>query len=375
MVRICFRSGLVNHVKFVMFSRIPFDKVNWVTSSFLIGTLFLSLTAVPAYIWFFSIDWFMVGLFLSFAIATGLSITLGYHRLFSHLSFKAKWPVRLFTLLFGAASFENSARDWASDHRRHHKHCDHEDDPYDITKGFWHAHMGWLMFKLKPEPPIDNVKDLERDPLVMWQAKYVHLLAVLMGLVLPALIAGLYYQTWIGALGGLLIAGVLRIVCVQHATFCINSLCHYIGAQPYDTKCSARDSWIMALFTFGEGYHNYHHSFQWDYRNGVKPWHFDPTKWAIKGLEKLGLVSELRRVPEETILLAEMRETLRRLELHVNASGNPRLEAARERLNEVIQQFQEAMRQRISVSRDMVRQWREFKHEVGRLMAAHPASA
>src|SRR5690606_2568163 len=117
------------------------------------------------------------------------------HRLFSHLSFKAKWPVRLFTLLFGAASFENSARDWASDHRRHHKHCDHEDDPYDITKGFWHAHMGWLMFKLKPEPPIDNVKDLERDPLVMWQAKYVHLLAVLMGLVLPALIAGLYYQT------------------------------------------------------------------------------------------------------------------------------------------------------------------------------------
>src|SRR5690606_8312615 len=150
---------------------------------------------------------------------------------------------------------------------------------------------------------------------------------------------------------------------------------HYIGSQPYDTKCSARDSWIMALFTFGEGYHNYHHSFQWDYRNGVKPYHFDPTKWAIKGLEKLGLVSELRRVPEESILLAEMRETLRRLELHVNATDNPRLEAARERLNEVIQQFQDAMRQRMSVSRDMVRQWREFKHEVGRLMAAHPASA
>jgi len=138
---------------------------------------------------------------------------------------------------------------------------------------------------------------------VMWQHRHIHLLAVLVSLGLPAL-AGAIWNGWSGALGGLLIAGVAKVVFVQHCTFFINSACHTIGRQPYSTRCSARDSSLMALLTFGEGYHNYHHEFQHDYRNGVKEWQFDPTKWTIWTLSKLGLADGLRRVPNETIMAA-----------------------------------------------------------------------
>src|SRR6266513_3215147 len=216
------------------------------------------------------------------------------------MAFRARMPIRLLVLVFASAAFENSALMWASEHRRHHKHVDHEDDPYDITKGFFHAHIGWLLFKLLPHPPFDNVNDLKKDRLVMWQHRHVHLLAVLTSFVVPALL-GAIWDGWVGALGGFLIGGVAKVVVVQHCTFFINSACHTIGRQPYSTRCSARDSLLMALFTFGEGYHNYHHEFQHDYRNGVKPWQWDPTKWLIWTLSKLGLASGLRRVPAESI--------------------------------------------------------------------------
>ncbi len=286
-----------------MFLRLPFDRINWTTSSFLIGTFVLTITAVPLYLWKFGIDWFQLGLFCALLLASGLSITLGYHRLFSHLAFRAKWPVRLFVVLFGASAFENSVLMWASEHRRHHKHVDQDEDPYDISKGFFHAHIGWLLFKLLPQPPFDNVNDLKKDPLVAWQHRHVHLLAVLISFVLPTAL-GAIWDGWAGALGGFLIAGVARIVVLQHCTFFINSACHTIGRQPYSTRCSARDSTLLALLTFGEGYHNYHHEFQHDYRNGVRPWHWDPTKWTIWTLSKLGLTGSLRRVPSGTIAAA-----------------------------------------------------------------------
>jgi len=130
-------------------TRFPFERINWTTSSFLIGTLALTLTTVPLYLWFFGLDPFQVFLFFVMLLAIGFSITVGYHRLYSHITFQASWPVRQFTLIFGAAAFENSALMWASEHRRHHKHVDHDDDPYSISKGFFYAHIGWLIFKLK----------------------------------------------------------------------------------------------------------------------------------------------------------------------------------------------------------------------------------
>src|SRR4029077_20432921 len=126
----------------------------------------------------------------------------------------------------------------------------------------------------------------------------------LMSFVLPTLL-GAWWNGWVGALGGFLIGGVAKVVVLQHCTFLINSACHTIGRQPYSTRCSARDSFLMAIFTFGEGYHNYHHEFQHDYRNGVKPWQWDPTKWLIWSLSKLGLTSGLRRAAAESISSSE----------------------------------------------------------------------
>ncbi len=356
-----------------MFKNIPFNRVEWITFFFLFGTLLATFTAVPWYLITYGFDWFQFGLFFFYCCATGLSITLGYHRLYSHLSFKAKWPVRLFVTLFGAAAFENSVFDWASDHRRHHKYVDHDDDPYNINNGFFYAHMGWLLFKLKPEPPQDNINDLRKDPMLVWQHKYIHLIAFVMSFVVPTAI-GYLYNGGQGALGAFLLAGVFRVVCVQHATFFINSACHCVGNQPYSSRHSARDSWLMAIFTFGEGYHNYHHEFQHDYRNGVKPWQWDPTKWSIWLLSKIGLTSSLRTVSDAKILLAELTEARRRIQnglaayqqrpdmygslsQHVQHTLD-KLHEAQEELATRYYQVEKSVRDRVELSKSKMNQWR-----------------
>ena len=358
------------YCRFHMFRRIPFEKVNWITSSFLIGTLLLSLTAVPLYIWHFGLDWFQVVLFFVMFAACGFSITLGYHRLFSHLTFQAHWSVRLFTVLFGAGAFENSVLLWACEHRTHHKHVDHDEDPYDINKGLFHAHIGWLLFKLAPPPPFDNVNDLQRDRLVMWQHHYIHWIGASIAFLLPALL-GYMWGGWVSALGAFLIAGVARVVFLQHCTFCINSLCHYLGKRPYSSRCSARDSWVMALVTFGEGYHNYHHEFQHDYRNGVKGWQFDPTKWIIWTLSKVGLASKLRRVPSEKVLLAELAEAQRRIETKLESSdltaaARAYIADAYERLQNTAREWAHHKAEQMEVSREMLANLRiEIRMAVG----------
>ena len=346
------------HPNHIMFSRIPFDKVNWLISSFLIGTLFLALTAVPAYLWFFGIDRFQVILFFAMFFACGFSITLGYHRLFTHLSFQAHWVVRLFTLIFGAGAFENSVLLWACEHRSHHKHVDHDDDPYCISKGLFHAHIGWLLFKLDPGPPFDNVADLQKDPLVMWQHRNIHWLAALVSFVFPTVL-GYAWGGWRSALGAFLIAGVARLVVLQHCTFCINSLCHYFGSRPYSSKCTARDSGLMAIVTLGEGYHNFHHEFQYDYRNGVKSWQIDPTKWLIWILSKLRLVQKLRRAPKEKVILAELMEAQRQLETKLATPGLTESAAAYfanayHRLQNAAKNWADHRPQQIEVTREML---------------------
>jgi len=357
--------------------------MHWPNSLFLMGTLLLTLTAVPAYLWRHGLDGFQTALFLFFFTATGLSITLGYHRLFSHLTFKARWPVRLFTLLFGAAAFENSVLCWAADHRRHHKFVDHDDDPYDISKGFFHAHIGWILFKLQPETSLEWVKDLQQDRLVRWQHRHYLAIALLVGFGLPTVL-GWLWGGWTSALGSFLMAGVARVVFVQHMTFFINSLCHTLGRQPYSGQCTARDSAIMAWFTFGEGYHNFHHAFQHDYRNGVKPWQFDPTKWSIWLLNKLGLVRQLRRVPDEKILLAEVAEQQRQLATKLSAKpalvAEPILrmvQAAQERLQQASRnweqrktEYRRAAEMKMEASRERLAELRrEFREATAHLRA------
>ena len=234
------------------------------------------------------------------------------------------------------------------------------------------------MFKLKPDSPINNVQDLKRDRLVVWQDKWVHGIAFFMSFILPSLIGYVYAVTTnnlsplAGALGGFLIPGVARVVMVQHATFCINSLCHMIGSRPYSTSHSARDSWIAAIFTMGEGYHNYHHEFQWDYRNGVKPWQLDPSKWIIWFLSKFGLTGDLKRVANERILLAETRETKRQLSdqiSNIQAIANSSnilieqtlssLEKWSDRLTEICDELQKAAHDKINLSKSTLSDLRD----------------
>ena len=365
--------------------RIPFERVNWVNTIFLFFITLFAIIGAPIFLFNYDLHWSLWCLFGFYMISTGLSITLGYHRLFSHLSFKAKWPIRLFTLVFGACAFENSALNWCSDHRRHHKHTDHDDDPYDISRGFLWAHIGWILFKLNAPRPMTNVKDLQKDPLVRFQDKHYALIAFSVGLILPATIGYFVMGSWVGAMGGFLVVGALRVFLVQQSTFFINSLCHTIGSQPYSTRCSARDSWLMALVTYGEGYHNYHHEFQHDFRNGVKAWNFDPTKWTILFLSKLGLVSDLRRVPTSKIVAAEMREAQRKAEAHLaelQECEGSFCEHTMARVNELLAQlknnlseFENSVSQSLEASRATLKRWRRETRELvrglGQLRLAH----
>jgi stearoyl-CoA desaturase (delta-9 desaturase) len=313
--------------------------INWLNMTFLLGTLLIALVGTPWYILKYGLGWAEVLTFGVLWLLVGLSVTAGYHRLFSHRTYQAAWPVRLFFLVFGAGALENTVVNWSADHRIHHSHVDEDRDPYNITKGFWWAHIGWIFFK-NPPIPRSVVRDLLEDPLVRWQDKYYVLIGLSVALGIP-LAVGLLTGN---VLGCLLIGGVLRIVVSHHGTFFINSLCHMVGRRPYSKEHSARDSPIMAVLAFGEGYHNYHHSFPFDYRNGIRAWHFDPAKWMIWVLARLGLATNLRRASDAAILKAKIevqfeaaRERMENVVDGARARYEARLHEAHARVQEVIQ--------------------------------------
>lgn len=294
-----------------------FKKINWLNTFFIV----LLTPGVAIYgLWylihthdFHAATWILSFILLS---ASGFSITVGYHRLFSHRTYKAVWPVRLLLALFGASAFQGSILEWSTDHRNHHLYTDTDNDPYSIAKGFWYAHMGWL-FTLDPSKrDYSNVEELAKDPIVAFQHKFFVPLALFMGFGLPTLVAACWGDPW----GGLILAGFLRTVINHHATFAINSVCHVFGKRSYSDKQSARDNWITAFFTFGEGYHNFHHQFPLDYRNAVRFYQYDPTKWIIALMSYVGLASDLKRVDEQRILryrlLKEEAEIMKRVAQH-----------------------------------------------------------
>lgn len=230
--------------------------------------------------------------------ATGLSITAGYHRLFAHRGYTASLPVRLFYAVFGAMAGQNSVIAWASDHRYHHQHTDTDLDPYSPAQGFWYSHVGWILRGSVWGETYDNVPDLRKDPVLRWQ--HEHWLSIaLIGNVLCVLPLALMTER---PLGMILFAGFLRVTVVQHFTFFINSFAHMFGRQPWSPSNSSRDNWFLSFLTFGEGFHNFHHTFEADYRNGIRWFHWDPSKWLIWTLSKLKLAGNLRRTPDWVLL-------------------------------------------------------------------------
>jgi stearoyl-CoA desaturase (delta-9 desaturase) len=256
-------------------------------SSIVIG----ALTAIPIYAYFYdytALHWWMFG---ALYLVSGLGITVGYHRLMSHRSFDCPDWVKAGLLIAGAWALQNSAIKWTADHLQHHAHCDEEADPYNAKLGFWHSHCGWL-FSERKHDDIQYVSRVAQDPVALWQHRH-YTAIVLVGLALTFAV-GFVENGLIGGLGCFLLAGVGRTFAVLNSTFCINSVCHIWGNQPFSSKDSSRDSWWVSLITFGEGYHNYHHTFPSDYRNGARWYDFDPSKWLIYTLYLLGLASGLR---------------------------------------------------------------------------------
>lgn len=313
--------------------------INWTNMWLFSLTPALAIILVPAYGFFYGYDLFEWSVFILFMGICGMSITGGYHRLWSHKTYKAHPLIRLAFAIGGACALQNDILNWASDHRRHHQHVDDNDkDPYSAGRGFWFSHIGWILRHYDSgKTDFSNVKDLQKDPIVMWQHRNYLSLVLITNIGLPALI-GLIHGDVIASL---LLAGLLRLVLSQHVTYLINSAAHMWGKQPYSDSSSARDNGLLALITYGEGYHNYHHTFQWDYRNGIKWWHYDPTKWLIRGLAFVGLTSELKRCSlaqiEKARLEFQYRTATEKCEL-MNIPDHWRI-----RLEEEYEQFQKTL--------------------------------
>lgn len=320
------------------------NRLNWTNTLFLVGNFLLSILGTLAIFLWGEFHYQTLILLLVFGIISSLAITGGYHRLFSHRSYEGSFLLRAIMLLLAASVVEGSALEWSCDHRRHHRYTDTDRDPYNIQQGFWHAHMGWLFFLNISERDFQNVKDLASDRLVALQHKFFPYLAAFMGFILPTLIA----TCWGDPLGGFIIAGSLRISILHQCTFFVNSLCHTLGSRPFSEQQSARDNWLTAFVTFGEGFHNYHHQFMFDYRNGIRFYDFDPTKWLIFLLASVRLAKNLKRAKHKQVVHYRIRATethlfekIERYSDQVKSKINAMLEPCRTHLLEAAARFEQ----------------------------------
>ncbi len=318
---------------------IPWCKINWTITLFIVINTIVGIVGTIALYHYSGLMWQTLVLTFILMVLSGLSITCGYHRLFSHLTYKAKFPVKLLFALFGASNFEGSILEWCTDHRNHHRYTDTDKDPYNAKRGFWYSHIGWLFVLDQSKRDFSNVEDLQADPVVRIQHRFYVILAFIMSYGLPMAVAALWGDVW----GGLIVAGALRIVIAQQGTFCINSVCHIWGKQTFSDRDTARDNWFTALYTVGEGFHNFHHKFPIDYRNGVRFFHFDPSKWFIRSLEYIGLASDLRRVSKQRIIQCRLEMDEKRITRRADKKSSsllstlaPQIQHARETVLETL---------------------------------------
>lgn len=328
--------------------------INWDVTAVLGLTFLVAITVVPWYgiVYGYSAwAWAFFGIFL---VLNGIGIGSGYHRLWSHRTYKAHPILQWFLAISGGMSLQNSIIVWCARHRVHHKDVDDNDkDPYSIGRGFWFAHIGWMLRDYE-SGIIDYsvVRDLERDPVVAWQHRWYWTLVWVTNLGVPLLIGWLTGD----AIGMFLLAGIARLVINHHVTFFINSLAHMWGKQPYTDENTARDQHFLALITYGEGYHNYHHMFQSDYRCGIRWWHLDINKWFISTCALLGLAKNRKRAPQFKVLRARvnMDFKLARQKLEnarVSAGWKEQLESEYAQFVETVKQWQQLQMDRMQQGR------------------------
>ena len=335
-------------------------KKDWVRIAFFILTPVIGTVGTAAYTWATGIRWWEPVLFLVLYGLVGVSVTAGYHRLFAHRSYECHPAVQAFYLFFGAMALQNSILAWGSDHRIHHRYVDKDWDPYNIQRGGLWAHILWIFYKGKPDRTFDDVPDLQHNRLVQWQHRYSSWIGIVGGLGLPTLIG------WAmgSALGGLLWGGFLRIVVVHHSTFFVNSIAHLYGTRPYTEANSARDNPWVALLTNGEGYHNFHHRFPADFRNGIRWYQWDPSKWWIRGLRAARLARGLRQTPAIVIERARLQTAVGHAESRLATTPSHLQEAIRQRLDGAHRSLESAARFWAELQEKSRRDWKEYRQHL-----------
>ena len=266
------------------------ENLNWSTIIFVVGYHLALFIALPLYLLWTTPSWTLIGFSIFLLVGSLMSITAGYHRLYSHRTYKVNKVIEGILLFFGTLTVEGSVFQWAYDHRLHHNYVDTEGDPYGTQKGFWHSHLLW-MFKNREMTDQRYLADLRQNRMLVFQDRYYG------WLIAATNILAILAAWWLTGdlIGAIVFAFLLRMFVGHHCTWFINSLAHMWGSKPYSTEHSAVNNFFLALITYGEGYHNYHHTFAGDYRNGVRWYQFDPSKYMIWTLSKMGLASDLKR--------------------------------------------------------------------------------
>jgi stearoyl-CoA desaturase (delta-9 desaturase) len=262
----------------------------------------LALVAAVPFAWGWGLTWVDVAIALVFYVVSGLGVTVGYHRYFTHGSFKAVRPLRIALALAGSMAMQGPVITWVADHRRHHAFSDKEGDPHSpwlfgtspvaLARGFWHSHMGWLFDRDKTNaqrftPDLLADRDIVRvDRLfVLWSV---------LTLLVPAALGGLLTMSWWGAVTAFFWAGLVRVGLLHHVTWSINSICHMIGDQPFAARDHSRNVWPLAVLSFGESWHNLHHADPTCARHGVQRGQVDISARVIWAFEKLGWAHSVR---------------------------------------------------------------------------------
>jgi stearoyl-CoA desaturase (Delta-9 desaturase) len=239
-----------------------------------------------------------IALFLATFWLRMFGITGGYHRYFAHKTYKTSRPFQFALAFLAASATQKGPLWWAGHHRGHHKYADKPGDTHSPREGIYYAHQGWIFDRRWDATPIDRIGDFAAYPELVWLNKY-HVVA-------PVVLAVACYL--LGGFSGLVWGFVISTVALWHATYCVNSVCHIWGKRRYQTADTSRNNWLMALLTLGEGWHNNHHYYCASTRQGFRWWEIDVTYYALRGLQFVGLVWDIREPPAH-ILAAPKSET------------------------------------------------------------------
>jgi len=335
----------------------------WFIGAFVTFSHIVALYAI----FFYSAPWQIYVSVVVVNYFTAFGITAGYHRLWSHRAYSASLPLRILLAYLGTNAYQGSIKWWVQRHRMHHRYTDTEYDPYNSQRGFYYSHMGWMFEKPHyPKLKTIDVSDLMADPVVRFQHKYIVPCLFFCGFVVPAAIGYYFGDTW----GGILWVGYVGRLYVWHATWSINSFAHWMGDRLFCDNISARGNLICAFLTSGEGYHNFHHEFPRDYRNGVRWYDYDPTKWFIRLMYYLGFASNLHRASKNAMLQCRVQVSENRVaKTRARLAWGPQ---EKELPEWTFEEFETKCRE------DKSKEWiviRGFVHDVSEFKDDHPGGA